>query len=159
MIKINDTLKEVFAFGCVVVLIVGLPLAVFWYEKIYLPRARYPKGSRIINLTAQAPEKGCLWTLDTISGFNYWWKKFKPAKEILVKEGEQVVFRVKSSDVLHSFSIPQFHIGPYEIEAGKVKEIEFIADKVGNFKYLCWFWCSNCHENLTGRVVVTAAEN
>ena len=69
-----------------------------------------------------------------------------------------VIFRVKRGDVMHSFAIPRFGIGEYEVKAGKVKEIEFDAQRAGSFKYLCWLWCSKCHGDLKGRVVVSSNE-
>lgn len=157
MMKIKENLVELTALLLVILVLIGLPIAIWWYEQDYLP-SRYPEGAKIINLSAMAPEEGCLWTQERITSFNYWWKDFQHAEEIMVKEGDLVIFRVKSSDVLHSFGIPRFRIGPYEVEAGKVTEVEFEARREGRFKYLCWLWCSDCHSDLTGRIVVTAPE-
>lgn len=151
--KFTDTV----ALALVALIIFGLPAVIWWYEKAYLP-SRYPEGTVIINLTARAPEDGCLWTEDNINAFNYWWKKFKFAEEIAVTQGAPVVFRIKSSDLLHSFAIPRFRIGPYEVEAGKVKEVQFLAERAGKFKYLCWLWCSDCHGDLSGKIVVSTQE-
>lgn len=153
MKKIKENLIELIAFIVIILIFVGLPMAIWWYEDTYLP-SRYPEGTKIIKLSAKVSQDKCLWTLEDINGFNYWWKKFKFADEIFVNEGDSVVFRVKSADVMHSFAIPRFRIGPYEIEAGKPKETTFEAERVGKFKYLCWLWCSDCHSDLNGRVVV-----
>lgn len=158
MIRIKDNLKEILALLSVLLVLIGLPIAIWWYELTYLP-SRHPDGTRLVNLTAKVEQKKCLWTLEQVDGLNYWWKKFKFAEEIPANEGQTVIFRVKSADVMHSFAIPQFRIGPYEIEGGKVKEVKFEAQRQGNFKYLCWLWCSDCHGDLTGRIVVTPPEN
>lgn len=154
MKKTIEVLIEFIAFFALIFIFVGLPWVINWYDSSYLP-SRYPKGTKIINLTAKVSQNSCLWTLEKVNSLNYWWKKFKFAEEISVREGEKVVFRVHSADVLHSFAIPRFRIGPYEIAAGKVKEISFDAQREGSFKYLCWLWCSDCHGDLKGRVIVS----
>lgn len=146
-------LKDLLALAVLVGILVGTPLLVWWYEHKYIP-STYPAGSHIVDLTAMAPRHSCIWTLERIAGYNYWWKKFKFAKEIPINEGEKVIFRVKSSDVLHSFAIPRFRIGPYEVDAGKMKVVEFDANRAGGFKYLCWLWCSDCHPDLKGKIIV-----
>lgn len=153
----KENIKEIIALASIILTLIGLPALIIYYEKISIP-SKYGEGVRIINLSATAPKTGCLWTLGDVVGYNYWWKKFKFANEIKVKQGDTVIFRIKSADVLHSFAIPQFRIGPYEVDAGKVKEVEFIAENEGNFKYLCWLWCSDCHADLTGKVVVEGEE-
>lgn len=157
MMKFKELLKEFLAIFSLVTIFIGLPGLVFWYDKAYLP-SRYPQGTRLINLTAKVSHNKCLWTQEEVNGLNYWWKKFKFAEEIPAAAAKTTIFRVRSADVLHSFAIPQFKIGPYEIEAGKVKEIKFEPPREGNFKYLCWLWCSDCHEDLTGRIIVKAED-
>lgn len=155
--QLKENLKEITALSAIVLILVGLPMLIFWYDKVHLP-SQNPKGTRIINLTAKVSQEVCLWTEEDVNGLNYWWKRFKFAEEIPVNVEDKVVFRVKSADVLHSFAIPQFRIGPYEVEAGKVKEVKFSAERGGNFKYLCWLWCSDCHGDLTGKIIVTPPE-
>lgn len=149
----KENLIEIIALITIIAVLVAVPAAIIFYEKVYIPH-QYGEGAKIINLSAMAPKNGCMWTLDEVVGYNYWWKKFEPANEIKVKQGDKVIFRVKSTDVMHSFAIPRFRIGPYEVDAGKVKEVEFDAEREGNFKYLCWLWCSDCHADLNGRIIV-----
>lgn len=151
--KMKENLKEILALFTVLLILIALPFFIWRYENVKIP-ADYGKGAKVINLSAKVKDEECLWTLERISGFNYWWKKFKFADEIPVNVGDKVVFRVKSSDVLHSFAIPQFRVGPYEIEAGKVTEVKWTAEREGNFKYLCWLWCSDCHGDLSGQIIV-----
>jgi heme/copper-type cytochrome/quinol oxidase subunit 2 len=153
--QIRDIFIEIGALALVILILVGLPIIVWWYEEDYLPSS-YPEGTKIVNLTAKVNEEECLWTRDAVNGFNYWWKDFRFADEIPATEGEKIIFRIKSADVLHSFAIPRFRIGPLEVEAGKVKEVEFDAVRTGDFKYLCWLWCSDCHGDLKGKIVVNS---
>lgn len=134
-------------------IVVGLPLSINWYDKYQIMKA-HPDIDRVILLTAKVSKGACLWTLDDVNGFNYWYKKFKFANEIHVKEGEKVLFRVRSADVTHSFAIPQYNIGPLEVPSGSIRNVEFTAAKKGKFIYLCWLWCSECHGDLKGRIVV-----
>ncbi|MFQ5681268.1 MAG: hypothetical protein ACE5GG_04375 [Candidatus Omnitrophota bacterium] len=151
----RESLTELAAVLALVVVVVGLPLVIWWYEYIYRPRTLYPPGTKIIDLSAKVSQDKCLWTQERINGLNYWWKKFRFADNISgIKEGDNVVFRVRSADVLHSFAIPRFRIGPEEIEAGKVTEIAFEPTRRGSFRYLCWLWCSSCHGDLKGKIEV-----
>lgn len=147
----REDLIEIAAIILVVVTIIALPFAVVLYDRFYVS-SRFPKDAQIINLTASA--KPCVWTRENIWGYNYWWKKFKRADEIPIYEGSPIIFRVRSSDLLHSFAIPLYRVGPYDVEAGKVKEIELKTNRLRSTKYLCWQYCSECHPDLQGRLVV-----
>lgn len=148
----KSPLQEFLALGIILAILLGLPYAVLWYDKANI-LWHYPQGARIVNLTAKVNEDTCLWTLENINGLNYWWKKFKFAEEIPVSDSQPTIFRIKSADVTHSFAIPISRIGPYEIEAGKVKDVQFNPQKQGSFLYLCWLWCSKCHEDLKGKIL------
>lgn len=143
---------EVLALILVIVSTISLPFVIFAIEKYYV-YAQGPKEARIINLTAIA--NGGIWTQEQVAGYNYWWKKFKRAEEIPVKLNEKILFRVKSSDVLHTFAIPSFRIGPEEVYPGKLTKVEFEADREGSFKYLCWLWCDEDHPKMHGKIIVT----
>lgn len=146
-----DIIIEGLALILVALVLIGTPAVVWWYEKVYLP-AQYGPDARIINLTAIAT--GGIWTEENVAGYNYWWKRFKRAEEVHITAGDRVVLRAKSTDVLHSFAIPRLRLGPFEVYAGKVKEIKFEADRPGRLKYLCWLWCSEDHPRLKGSIVV-----
>lgn len=150
----KENLKEAIALLTILAILIGLPIWLNWYEKHRLEK-KYPEA-RIISLTAKVNKDECIWTEESVTAFNYWWKKFKFADLIKLKQGETVVFRVKSADLLHSFAIPRFRFGPYEIEAGKVKELIFKPERTGRFRYLCWLWCSECHPDLKGKIQVTS---
>ncbi|MCQ9206893.1 MAG: hypothetical protein NG740_03315 [Omnitrophica bacterium] len=150
---LKKDIVEILALGLVVITIVGLPFAIILYDRYHVA-THFPKNSQIINLTASA--EPCVWTRDKIVGFNYWWKKFQFAKEIpIYDDGRPIFFRVKSADVLHSFAIPLYRIGPFDIKAGEVQAIELKTNKaLRSTKYLCWQYCSECHPDLNGRLVV-----
>lgn len=131
-------------------ILLALPAALFGYQRIYLPRKF--SGARIITLTALANDG--VWTQEQVAGVNYWRKHFSPTPELQIKQGEQVVLRLASADVLHSFSIPSLNIGPIDVPAGEVREVRFTADKPDTLVFLCWQVCSPKHEKLRGQIVV-----
>ncbi len=149
------TRKEIAGAGAVALVLVGLPL-LLWCWQAGLLAHRYPAGTRVITLTAIA--NGGLWTQEKIVGYNYWWKKPARAEEILLKQGDHVVVRVRSVDVLHSFAIPLLRLGPVDVPAGHTVELEFTADRDGVLTFLCWQVCSPEHAKLRGHFLVQESE-
>lgn len=138
----------------VTVFVLGaVPLALFGYDRVYLPR-KFP-GARIVTLTAVAADG--VWTEDSVVGTTYWRKRFEPVPAIEVREGQPIVLRLKSADVLHSFAIPALGIGPIDVPAGKVREVALTAREPGELLFLCWQVCSPVHGKLQGRIVVVGS--
>src|SRR5215813_2447292 len=79
--------------------------------------------------------------------------EFTPG-EITVKKGEPVVLEIKSEDVKHGFSLPDFKIRA-NIEAGKTSTIRFTPDKAGQFTFACDVFCGDGHEDMSGTLTVT----
>lgn len=151
----KENIVEVLISILVIATIIAVPFAIFAL-KISYTYSTIPEEARVVNLTAIA--KGGIWTQEQVAGYNYWWKKFRRAEEIPVKLGEKILFRVTSSDVLHTFAIPRFRIGPEEVYPGKLTKVEFEAEREGTFKYLCWLWCDDDHPNMHGNIVVSQGE-
>jgi heme/copper-type cytochrome/quinol oxidase subunit 2 len=143
--------KETAGVLAVVLMLVGLPISLWCWRNIVVPH-RYHRGTKIITLTATA--NGGIWTQDPIVGFNYWWRTPARTNEITVNQGDHVVVRVRSADVLHSFAIPIMRIGPLDVPAGHTVEVEFDANRSGPLTFLCWQMCSPAHGNLHGRFMV-----
>ncbi len=131
-------------------ILIGLPVALFGYKQIYLPHKF--SGARIIALTALASDG--VWTQEQVGGVNYWRKHFSPTPEIEVKQGETIVLRLASADVLHSFAIPALNIGPIDVPAGEVREVQFRAEQPSTLLFLCWQVCSPVHSKLQGKIIV-----
>jgi mono/diheme cytochrome c family protein len=142
-------MKEKLAIASVVIVLVAIPLTVFYYQNIYRP-SRY--ADRVITITGVG-DRG-VWTLDGVSGLNYWWKSFEPAT-IHLRLNERVVFRFLSADVFHQFYVPELGIGPLNVNPGYVEEIRFRAEKAGVFRYYCTSMCGGCHFYMQGWIVVT----
>jgi len=62
--------------------------------------------------------------------------KFSPAT-LKVKKGDNVVITFKSNGGIHDFVIDEFDVATNQLGDGEEEEIEFVADKVGTFKYYC----------------------
>lgn len=77
---------------------------------------------------------------------------FDPA-EITVKQGETVRLKIKSLDVTHGFSLPDFNVDE-KLEPGKEVTVEFVADKKGTFTFMCSVMCGEGHKGMKGTLVV-----
>jgi len=144
-------MKEKIAVISVLIMLVSVPSLVFFYQGMYRP-SRY--AERVINITGVGARGA--WTLETVSGLNYWWKSFEPAT-IHIRLDEQVLLRFFSADVFHQFYVPALGIGPVDVEPGYVKEIRFKAKKAGTFQYYCTSMCGGCHFYMQGWIIVTPA--
>ncbi len=143
--------KEIAGVATVLLILLGLPVLLWGWRSVIVP-GQYPPGTKLITLTATAD--GGIWTEDSIVGYNYWWRKPARTDEIPLRQGDHVVLRVRSADVLHSFAIPILHIGPVDIQAGHTVELAFDANRPGILTFLCWQVCSPEHQKLHGRFVV-----
>jgi heme/copper-type cytochrome/quinol oxidase subunit 2 len=135
----------------IIIVIVGLPLLLWYWQAVFSLR-KYPAGSKVIDLTAVA--QGGIWTQDRVAGYNYWWKTPARTPDIQLNQGEHVVVRLHSPDVLHSFSIPLMHIQPVDMPAGHTEDVEFDATRPGELTFLCYQVCGPDHHSLLGRFQV-----
>lgn len=147
--------KEATGVLAILLVLVGLPLLLWYWREIALMH-RYPAGTKVITLTAVA--NGGIWTQEEVVGLNYWRKKPTRVHEIPLNQGEHVVLRLRSADVLHSFAIPLLRLGPVDVPAGHTVELEFDAQRTGVLTFLCWQVCSPEHSNLRGRFIVKTGE-
>ena len=79
--------------------------------------------------------------------------EFTPG-EIIVKKGEPVAIEIKSEDVKHGFSLPDFNIR-MEINPGQTSVVRFTPDKAGQFTFACNIFCGSGHEDMSGTLIVT----
>ena len=89
----------------------------------------------------------------TVSQFTY-----DPAT-IVVDEGDTVVLRITSTDVPHSFTLPDFGsaseggINEF-LSPGETVTVEFVADKAGEFVFGCDVVCGTGHTDMLGKLIV-----
>lgn len=72
-------------------------------------------------------------------------------KEIRVKKGDTVQITLKNSQGNHAVKIEGYN---KEVQGGKT--ITFVADKAGEFKYICSIFCGEGHGDMVGKLVVEA---
>lgn len=77
---------------------------------------------------------------------------FSPS-EIKVKKGDTVVLKLKTVDVAHSYTIPEFGIN-VAIKPGETAVAEFVADKTGTFTSSCTTYCGVGHAGMKGTIIV-----
>ena len=142
--------KETAGIVAVLSILLGLPVVLWgWRQHARVPHA---PGAKLFTLTAVA-DPG-VWTQEEIVGWNYWWKKPKPVSDIPLQQGDRVIVRLRSVDVLHSFAVPLLHLGPIDVPSGHTVKVEFRADQPGELTFLCWQVCSPEHNKLRGQFVV-----
>lgn len=140
----------------VLALLAGLPLSLRAYDQ-WVWRTKIQQDAKVFTLTGNN-EKG--WILGDIHAFNVLFpdtRRPHGPPRVTVRLGDRVVLKIKSSDVVHGFSLKDLGIYIAEgIQPGKVKLVSFVADKVGEFTFSCNAICGENHENMKGIVVVTA---
>ncbi|MDP2950734.1 MAG: cupredoxin domain-containing protein [Chloroflexota bacterium] len=122
---------EIAAIALVLLVIVGTPVAVFTYQS---------------SLRSQQENEF------TLVGHNGQWGP----DVIRVTEGETVRLRLTSADVVHGFALKAYGIEVDEVYPGKVKTIEFVADKPGTFLFACTIVCHPGHRHMEGEIIVEA---
>ncbi|MFQ5652494.1 MAG: c-type cytochrome [bacterium] len=143
-------LKELLAMSVTIVLLIALPVVIF-QNGPWVARG----STRVIHLTGVM--KNGVWTDEEVTGLNYWRKTFPPAT-IVLREGEEVVLRLSSSDGTHSFYVPELNLGPIKVESGHTVEVSLRATKAGDYTYYCTLVCGDCHYFMRGTVKVLTAD-
>jgi len=141
MISKRDELLSGFL---VLAVLAGIP---WWVMRQERSANAVPDGANVhvINLTAVAD--GGIYTFEDMVGHNYWRRRPVVARPV-VRVGEKVLFRLRSADVTHGFSIPELQVGPIYIEPGSVTEVRFEPSEPGQYLIQCTFRCGGCHEEM-----------
>lgn len=153
----RENIIEILMLILVIGAIIVAPLTIYYINQYYRVY-KFPKGAQVIDLYGIA--KGGIWTQERVDSYNYWWKKFKRAEEIPIRgDGTPIFFRVTSSDVVHSFAVPLYRIGPFDVKPGEFAEVELKTEQpLRSTRYLCWQYCDKDHEDMQGRIVVISGE-
>ncbi len=88
--------------------------------------------------------------------FNLTAEKFRFNPSIItVKHGQKVTLNLKSLDVTHGFSLPEFGVEA-EILPGELKSVSFIATRKGNYPFICNVICGAAHNHasMIGNLIV-----
>jgi cytochrome c oxidase subunit II len=73
--------------------------------------------------------------------------------QITLKKDEPVVLEIKSEDVKHGFSLPDFSLRS-DVPPGETARVRFTPDKTGEFTFVCDIFCGSGHEDMQGTVKV-----
>ena len=107
----------------------------------------------VITARAQAPER-----VIQVIGHRWWWEVIYPeegittANELHIPAGESVQIKVTSTDVIHSFWVPQLN-GKIDTIPGQTNTISIQADKPGEYRGQCAEYCGLQHAKMAFWVV------
>ena len=81
-------------------------------------------------------------------------KKFEYSPSVItLKRGVPATLQLTSLDRQHGFACPALKLQA-EINPGKVTEVKFTPDKVGEFPFHCSVFCGSGHEDMNGLLIV-----
>jgi heme/copper-type cytochrome/quinol oxidase subunit 2 len=152
----DKSLDLIFLFSLILT-IVGLPFGIRAYDR-QVWKKNIPSGAKEFTLTGHA-QRG--WLMGEVQAYDVisLWQKNGPIERpvIEVSKGDLVVLKLKSSDVVHGFSLKDFGVFVETgIKPGKVTVVSFKADKAGSFTFSCNAICGDNHQNMQGTLVVRA---
>ena len=138
-------------------IMIGLPAGISAYDRAVW-RDKIPSDAKVFTLTGHT-DRG--WILGEVKAYDILGYGNKAAAinkpTIRVHKGDRVVFKLKSSDVIHGFSLKELGIFIEDgIPPGKVRLVSFVADREGTFTFSCNAICGANHEKMQGILVVTA---
>jgi cytochrome c oxidase subunit 2 len=97
-----------------------------------------------------------------ITGHQWWWQvtyqdpspsqQFETANEIHIPVGRPVIFIVTSTDVIHSFWVPNLH-GKIDLIPTHENTIWIRADRAGTYRGQCAEFCGLQHANMALQVI------
>jgi heme/copper-type cytochrome/quinol oxidase subunit 2 len=155
--SIDQERMDFFFLVLALITLIGLPLGILAYDQ-QVWQERTPEGAREFTLTGHT-SKG--WVLGELPAYTTITSGFsdqpQPKPVIEVSRGDRVVLKLKSSDVIHGFSLKDFGVFVSEgIQPGKVVLVSFLADKAGTFQFSCNAICGDNHQKMQGTLVVRA---
>jgi heme/copper-type cytochrome/quinol oxidase subunit 2 len=75
------------------------------------------------------------------------------APVLRVNRGDRVILSLQATDVVHGFYLDGYDIEA-RLEPGLTQQVEFVADRVGKFRYRCSVSCGSLHPFMIGELVV-----
>jgi mono/diheme cytochrome c family protein len=111
------------------------------------PRPASPKPIPSVTLTAIMAQG--IWTDEDVTAVNSWRRDFRVARPVL-RRGETIRLRLKSADVVHTFSVPALGIDPAEVYPGRVVDVMVTPSEAGAFEYYCTTVCGQAHFAMRG---------
>ena len=95
-----------------------------------------------------------------VTGIQWAWKFEYPdlgviSKELYLPVNKQVILKMESTDVIHSFWVPEFRL-KQDIVPGRVTEYRVTPSLIGDYKVRCSELCGTSHYSMESPVVVVS---
>ena len=87
--------------------------------------------------------------------FQYGNSGVKTTNDLHLPVGQQIVFDVTSTDVIHAFWVPDL-FGQIDANPGRINHITYTANQVGEFRGVCNMLCGAGHSGMLFRVTTQA---
>jgi cytochrome c oxidase subunit 2 len=148
--------KDYYYLGLIILLMIGIPLGIQSYDQSLKPK-NMPDTTKEFTLTGNTQQG---WILGEVQAYDIL-SSLKKNKEhtppvLRVSKGDQVLLKLRSSDVTHGFSLKAYGIYVSKgIDPGQTIYVKFTADKTGTFKFFCNVFCGDIHHKMHGSLVVT----
>ena len=103
-----------------------------------------------------------------VTGSQWWWEvvydnpdpslRVTSANELHIPVGRPVAITLKSTDVIHSFWVPNLH-GKIDLIPGRANTIWIQADTPGVYRGQCAEYCGLQHANMAFAVIATSSDD
>lgn len=155
--RIDHNKLDMLFFSLLILVIIGLPFAIRSYNN-YVWKEKIPPNAKVFTLTGNSRYG---WILGEVRAEDIisLWHRDNPIKKpvITVEKGDVVVLKLRSSDVVHGFSLKDEGIFVSDgIYPGKTILVSFTANKAGVFTFSCNAICGKNHQNMQGTLIVKA---
>ena len=151
----GDHKNDFIYLAALVLLMAGLPLGIWGYDRYLAPQNLLP-GTKEFTLTGSAHQGWVLGEVKAHSIISLWQQPAAVNHPVIeVTKGDQVVLKLRSSDVTHGFTLKAYGIYLAEgIKPGKTVYVSFKADKVGMFIFACNVFGGYIRHRMHGTLVV-----
>ena len=138
-----------------ILIMVGVPLGIKFYDR-HVWGQKVPQGAKTFTLTGHARKGWLEGEVHAYDAIPLWKEGGGTGRPVIeVNKGDRVVLKLRSSDVIHGFSLKDFGIFINDgIQPGKSLLVSFTADKAGTFTFSCNAICGDNHQNMQGTLVV-----
>jgi cytochrome c oxidase subunit 2 len=98
-----------------------------------------------------------------VTGFQWAWKFSYPAygdvqtDKLYLPLGKQVVLRMNSLDVIHSFWVPEFRL-KQDLVPGEETSLRITPDRLGEYRLRCAELCGTSHSYMQAAVIVMSVD-
>ncbi|MEJ2657401.1 MAG: cupredoxin domain-containing protein [Desulfobacterales bacterium] len=153
--RINNKKLDMVFLVLLILLIIGLPIAIGFYNQ-QVWKEKIPPNAKVFTLTGNSRHGWILGEVRAQDIISLGHKDDHLKKPVItVSKGDVVVLKLRSSDVIHGFSLKDEGIFVTDgIQPGKTKLVSFKADKAGTFTFSCNAICGENHQNMQGILIV-----